>query len=134
MGQNFRNIIAWQKADDMVVEIYSATQKFFPKHEMFALTQQLHRAAVSVAANIAEGAAKHTIAEYRSYLDHALGSLNEVEYYIHLSQRLGYLDDKIAKHLFALQGEAARTLNGLINAIDRQIADGRKLNKLATNV
>ena len=54
MGQNFRNIIAWQKADDLVVEIYHATQQYFPKQEMFALTQQLHRAAVSVAANIAE--------------------------------------------------------------------------------
>ena len=130
MGQNFRNIIAWQKADDLVVEIYHATQKYFPKHEMFALTQQLHRAAVSVAANIPEGAAKRTTAEYRAYLDNASGSLNEVEYYIHLSCRLGYIDDKIAQHLFALESEAARTLNGLINAVDRQLASGQKLNRL----
>jgi len=130
VGQNFRNIIAWQKADDLVVEIYHATQKYFPRHELFALTQQLHRAAISVAANIAEGAAKRTTAEYRAYLDNASGSLNEVEYYIHLSRRLGYIDEKIAQHLFALEAEAARTLNGLINAVDKQIASGQKLNRL----
>jgi four helix bundle protein len=83
------------------------------------LTQQLHRAVVSVAANIAEGAAKRTMAEYRMYLDHASGSLNDVEYYIHLSCRLGYIDNKIAQHLFALETEAARTLNGLITAIEK---------------
>ncbi len=130
MGQNFRNIIAWQKADDLVVEVYQTTQKCFPKHEMFALTQQLHRAAISVAANIAEGAAKRTTAEYRAYLDNASGSLNEVEYYIHLSHRLGYIDDKVAQHLSALEAEAARTLNGLIKAVDQQIAGGRKVNRL----
>ncbi len=130
MGQNFRNIIAWQKADDLIVEVYHTTQKHFPKYEMFALTQQLHRAAISVAANIAEGAAKRTTAEYRAYLDNASGSLNEVEYYIHLSCRLGYIDDGTVQHLFALEAEAARTLNGLINAIDKQIASGRKLNRL----
>jgi len=130
MGQNFRNILAWQKADNLVVEIYHITQKHFPRHEMFTLTQQLHRAAISVAANIAEGSAKRTMAEYRAYLDNASGSLNEVEYYIHLSRRLEYIDDKTAQHLFALEGEAARTLNGLINAIDKQMADGRKLNRL----
>lgn len=133
MGQNFRNIIAWQKADDLVVEIYHITEKCFPKREMFALTQQLHRAAISAAANVAEGAAKRTTAEYRAYLDHASGSLNEVEYYIHLSQRLGYIDDKTAQHLFALEAEAARTLNGLINAVDKQIASGRKLNRPPTS-
>ncbi len=95
MGQNFRNIIAWQKADDLVVEIYHATQKYFPRHELFALTQQLHRTAISVAANIAEGAAKRTTAEYRAYLDNASGSLNEVEYYIHLSRRLGTLTARL---------------------------------------
>ena len=129
MGQNFRNIIACQKADDLVVEVYQITHQCFPKHETFALTQQLHRAVISVAANIAEGAAKRTMAEYRAYLDNASGSLNEVEYYIHLSCRLGYIDDKTAQHLFALESETARTLNGLVNAIEKQIAGGRKLNR-----
>lgn len=70
------------------------------------------------------------MAEYRAYLDHASGLLNEVEYYIHLSCRLGYIDGKTAQHLFALEAEAARTLNGLITAIEKQIAGGRKLNRL----
>jgi four helix bundle protein len=130
MSQNFRNIIAWQKADDLVVAVYKVTQKYFPKEEMFALTRQVQRAAVSVAANIAEGSVKRTMVEFRSYLDHSIGSLSEVEYYIHLSQRLGYIDAQTAKSLFDLEAEAAKTLNGFIDAIDRQIAQGRKLNKL----
>ena len=130
MGQNFRSIIAWQKADDLVFEVYNVTKRCFPKEEMFALTQQMRRAATSVAANIAEGSAKHTMAEFRSYLDHSIGSLNEVEYYIHLSHRLGYIDAVTAKRLFDLEAEAAKTLTGFIDSIDRQIAAGRKFNKL----
>jgi four helix bundle protein len=68
--------------------------------------------------------------EFRSYFDHSIGSLSEVEYYIHLSQRLGYIDAQTAKSLFDLEAEAAKILNGFIDAIDRQIAQGRKLNKL----
>jgi len=115
---------------DLVVEVYAITKKCFPREELFALTQQMRRAAVSVAANIAEGSAKRTMAEFRTYLDHSIGSLNEVEYYIHLGQRLGYIDAMTAKKLFDLEAEAAKTLTGFIDSIERQINAGRKLNKL----
>jgi four helix bundle protein len=124
MGQNFRNIIAWQKADDLVLEVYRVTKQYFPQDELFALTRQMRTAAVSVAANIAEGSGKRTLVDFRRFLDQALGSLNEVEYYIHLSHRLGYIDEHVANPLRAMQSEAAKTLNGLIASIEQQIAAG----------
>ena len=69
MGQNFRNIIAWQKSDDLVVAVYEVTKKYFPKEELFALTRQMRTAAVSVPANIAEGAGKRTLIDFRRFLD-----------------------------------------------------------------
>ncbi len=93
---------------------------------MFALTRQMRTAAVSVPANIAEGSGKRTLVDFRRFLDQALGSLNEVEYYIHLSQRLGYIDSKVAEPLRAMQSETAKTLNGLIASIDKQIVAGRR--------
>lgn len=58
MARDFRKILAWQKADELVYEIYLATKQFFPKEELFGLTSQIRRAAVSVAANIAEGSGR----------------------------------------------------------------------------
>ena len=89
--RRFRNIVAWQKADDLVLGIYQLTNAF-PKSEDYGLTSQMRRAAVSVAANIAEGSARATLKDYVHFLFIAKSSLSEVEYYLHLSHRLGYLD------------------------------------------
>ena len=85
--RDFKKILAWQKADDLVVAVYKATEHF-PPAECFGLTSQMRRAAVSVAANIAEGSGRETLADFRHFLHIARGSLQEVEYYIHLADRL----------------------------------------------
>ena len=76
--QSFRDLIAWQKAIDLVAEIYEAT-KGFPKEEIYALTNQLRRAAVSVPSNIAEGQGRFSTSEFRHFLGNARGSLFEVQ-------------------------------------------------------
>jgi four helix bundle protein len=78
------------------------------------MTNQMQRAAVSVAANIAEGSGRRTIADYIRFLYIAKGSLTELEYYIHLAHRLGYLADADYQKLNALQDETARVLTGFI--------------------
>ena len=125
--RDFRKIMAWEKADDLVVLIYEAT-KVFPREELYGLTSQLRRAVVSVAANIAEGSGKQYLKEFRQFLYTARASLSEVEYYIHLSHRLDYLDgEKVAKLEEARQ-DAAKVLQGFINTVEEQIKQGRIYN------
>jgi len=109
----FYTIAAWQKGDDLVVEIYEVTQKF-PRHELYGLTSQLRRAAVSVPANIAEGSGRRTIRDYIRFLYQAKGSLTELEYLIHISHRLGYLTDEDFRKLRSNLRQTAGTLLGFI--------------------
>lgn len=126
--RDFRKIIAWQKADNLAVLVYEVTGKSFPRHELYGLTSQMRRAAVSVAANVAEGSGKQYVTEFRQFLYIARASLSEVEYYIHLANRLGYLSTEEKTRLEMAETEAARTLQGFINSIEKQIKSGRKQN------
>ena len=113
--RDFRTNKAWQKADDLAVKVYEVTRKYFPKEEMFGLTSQIRRAAVSVPANIAEGSGRNTAKDYLHFLYIARGSLTEVENYLHLSHRLGYLDESTYKEVSESRIETAKTLHGLID-------------------
>lgn len=88
--QNYKNLIVWKKAHELVLYIYKLTF-VYPKVEQFGLTSQLRRAAVSIPANIAEGCGKYTQSDLVNYLQTALGSANEVEYLLLLSHELTYL-------------------------------------------
>ena len=116
MGQSYKDLIAWQKAMTLVTEIYRSTQKF-PREEIYGLTSQLRRPAVSVPSNIAEGQARHSQKEFRLFLSHARGSLVEVETQLMIAQNLAYLSSKEAEHLLGLAAELGRILNGLMGAI-----------------
>ena len=85
-----KNLIAWQRSMDLVVGIYEITKRF-PKEEIYGLTSQLRRAAVSVPSNMAEGAADRTTQQFSNFLSNAIGSLNEIDTQLDLAHRLGYL-------------------------------------------
>ena len=85
-----RNLVAWQKGMDLALEVYRVTQNL-PKEEMYGLTSQLRRAAVSVPSNIAEGAAGRTRQQFANFLSNAIGSLNEMDTQLELCLRFGYL-------------------------------------------
>jgi four helix bundle protein len=121
--ESVKSIKAWQHADQLVVEVYRATQPF-PKAELYGLTSQIRRAAVSVPANIAEGSQRYTLKEYRQFLYTTMASLAEVEYYIHLAQRLSYLSAEEGLKLEEMAAETARTLRGLMNWLEAQIRAG----------
>lgn len=116
MARDYRKIKAWQVADDLAVEIYQVTHAF-PKHEVYGLTSQLRRAAVSVPANIAEGSARSHHKEYLQFINIARGSLAEVDYYLHLAFRLTYLNDAAHARLSKQAHEAASILFGLYQAV-----------------
>jgi four helix bundle protein len=118
--RDFRKIKAFQYADDLVIEVYKLTQKF-PKDEIYGVTSQLRRAAVSVAANIAEGSSRQHQKDYSHFLSIAKSSLSEVEYLLTLVVRLGYLNQKDFERINGLSDIAARTLYGLIQSVRKEI-------------
>jgi four helix bundle protein len=107
MGLSYRDLIAWQKAMDLVEEAYKTTRDF-PKGEIYGLTSQLRRAAVSVPSNIAEGQGRLTPGEFRQFLGHARGSLLETETQILLAGRLHYISSEGTNHLLGLSGEVGK--------------------------
>jgi len=119
MAKGFFDIKAWQRADDLAVDVYEST-KSFPRHQLYSLTSQMQRAAVSVAANIAEGSGRRTHRDYLRFLYIAKGSLTELEYYIHLAKRLGYLSEDNHTRLSARQDETAKVLTGFIRFKERE--------------
>jgi four helix bundle protein len=126
VARPYETLAAWQKADDLVVEIYRATRGF-PKSELYGLTTQVRRAAVSVAANIAEGSSRQYLKEYLQFLHMADASLSEVAYYIHLAGRLGLVDEATAKRLEGLRSDTGRPLHGLIDWVKSQMEKGTVL-------
>jgi len=113
VGGTYRDLVAWKKGMSLVGEIYRATQSF-PKNELYGLTSQLRRAAVSVPSNIAEGQARYSKREFHHFLNNARGSLAEVETQIMLACDLSYLSSQETEALLARAAELGRILNGLI--------------------
>jgi len=120
MGRNFRKIEAWVLADELVILIYKFTAKF-PKEETYGLTSQMKRSAISVASNIAEGCGRRSKKDYLRFLYIALASLSEIEYYIHLGEKLGYLNNKDCEILETKRRHAAGKLFRLIELIEDEI-------------
>ena len=115
-ARNFKELLAWQKAMDYVVEVYPVARKF-PREEMFALSDQLRRSAVSIPSNIAEGQGRGDGKDFIRFLRIALGSLQESETQIMIAKRLGYVtDDEIEPALMA-GTEVARLTKGLIASL-----------------
>jgi four helix bundle protein len=115
VARDYRKLKVYELTDSLVIDIYRATGKF-PKSELFGLTSQMRRAAVSVVANIVEGCARTTQKDYLHFLTIAIGSLTELGYYISLSLRLGYISQNEHDELEIKHGHCIRTLKGLINS------------------
>jgi len=119
LGRSYKDLVAWQKAMLLVTAVYKATADF-PRDEIFGLTSQLRRAAVSIASNIAEGQGRLSQKEFRFFLGQARGSLMEVETQLQISENLGYLANEHTRALLQSCAEPGRVLNGLLSSISRQ--------------
>ncbi len=102
----------WKKAIDFVLIVYEETQSL-PKDEKFGLTAQIRRAAVSIPANIAEGAARKSTKEFANFLSIAQGSASEVETELLIAHRLGYLDEAAYRKLRSEVDDIGRMITGL---------------------
>jgi four helix bundle protein len=116
MGDSYRDLIAWRKAMDLVTDIYRVTRAF-PRDELYGLTNQLRRAAVSVPSNIAEGQARFSRKEFHHFLSQARGSLVEIETQLTIAQNLEYLSLEEIRPLLERTAELGKILNGLIASI-----------------
>lgn len=111
--RDYRKLRAFKLADETVLMVYKATQ-IFPKEELFGLTSQLRRAAVSTVSNIVEGSGRDSETDYLRFLNIAYSSASEVCYQVSLAYRLGYIQNNAYEELRQKVDETARVLNGLI--------------------
>jgi four helix bundle protein len=115
---SFRDLVVWQKSVELVTEIYRLSKKF-PKDEVFGLTSQIRRAAVSIPSNIAEGRGKSSKGEFQQCLHHSRGSLAEVETQIIIAQNLGYLTAAETESVMEMIAEVGRLLHGLLTSLKK---------------
>ena len=116
MSASYRDLRVWQQAMDLVVLIYDDTRAF-PKEEIYGLTSQMRRAAVSVPSNIAEGKGRLTDRDRALFYCHARGSLLELETQVLIANRLSFLTSAQTKLLTDASGELGRGLNSLIQSM-----------------
>jgi len=119
---SYKDLIAWQKAMDLVTAIYDTTEAF-PPNEQFGLVSQLRRAAVSVPSNIAEGRNHYSNRDFVRFLRHARGSLAEIETQILIAQQRRYLPATTTAELAQQLDELGRILSGLINSLKEHAQD-----------
>ena len=118
--RSHRDLIVWQKAMALVASVYGLT-KTFPHDEIYALTSQTRKAAVSVPANIAEGQGRRLSGEFHQFFANSRGSLMELDTHLEVACRVGYLSQAQLKSIQNDLNEVGRLLNGLMRSIRKQV-------------
>jgi four helix bundle protein len=116
MYQDTSKLLAWQKSHEFALMIYKITQDF-PKEELYGLTSQIRRAAVSVPSNIVEGRARGYGAETKRFYMIARASLEEARYQVLLARDLGYVNEDVYMQAISISDEAGRLLSGMIKRL-----------------
>jgi len=123
VARDYRQLPVWQKTLDLSIEIYRLT-KIFPREELYGLTSQLRRAAVSVPSNIAEGYARRTTKELVQFVGVAEGSLAELHTQLTIARRLGYVGGPEVERVDLLVTECQRMLNAMQMTLRERIRNG----------
>jgi four helix bundle protein len=113
-----KKLNVWQKSIVLIQKIYELT-RFFPNIEIYGLTNQMRRAAISIPANISEGAARQTKKEFIQFLHMAQGSLSELDTHLEISEKLGYLKETNLEELSLLMNDIDKMLTGLIKSLKK---------------
>ena len=126
MGHSYRDLRVWQRSTDLVAAVYRLT-RCFPREELYGLTNQLRRAAVSVASNIAEGQGRTSSKEFHHFLGQARGSLLELETQLVIAVKLGFADQG---HVDVLLEESG-AVHGMLNRLMDSLCKGSSPHKAA---
>jgi four helix bundle protein len=124
-NKDYSDLIAWKKAFELALSVYRITSEF-PAEERYGITFQMRKACVSIASNIAEGEGRPS-AEFRRFLYIALGSLNELETQLLISDALGYLKPTNISDLMAIAAETGRLIHGLMKSLIKSRVTNRSL-------
>jgi len=116
--KSHKDLLAWQKAMELVELVYDLTRAF-PREELFGLATSLRRAAVSIPSKIADGHERDNTREFIHYLSVARGALSEVETQIEIAKRLAYIDDEQQARFNQLVSDTGKIINGLMNSMER---------------
>jgi four helix bundle protein len=116
--KHYQELIVWQKAMNLAEEVYKISRNF-PREEIYGLTSQLRRAAISIPSNVAEGQGRRTTADFLRHLSIAYGSLLELETQVLIAARLSYLTKEKCQDIMKLAAEVGRLLNGLMSSLAR---------------
>jgi four helix bundle protein len=120
MSRSYRELFVWQRAKSLAVEVYKHTD-CFPRAEVYGLSSQIRRAAVSVASNIAEGQGRLTVGEFKQFLGNARGSLLELDTQLAIASDLGYLDSAAHKNLEMDIHQVLGLLNRLLESLRARV-------------
>lgn len=115
--RSYQDLIGWQKSLDLVTHVYRLTRKF-PREEIYGLTSQLRRAAVSIPSNIAEGQGRLSRGEFKQFLGHARGSIFELESQVLIARNLEFLTSAESEDVLERIREVGRILNGLLKSLE----------------
>ena len=116
MSTAVKDLIAWQQAMDLVEMVYKLTAKL-PKEELYGLTSQMRRCAVSIASNIAEGQSRNSKGEFLQFLGNSRGSIEELRTQLMIAKRLGFVGEKETEDTLKQLERVARLVNGLMQAM-----------------
>jgi four helix bundle protein len=121
MSASFKDLRVWQESMKFAVDVYRTTEQF-PRHELYGLSNQLRRAAVSIPSNIAEGKGHRSDREFGHFLFHARGSLLEVQTQVMIAKELQYMSCEDSQRILASSDAIGRSLNSLINSLREKAA------------
>jgi len=124
--KSYRELIVWQKSMRLVKEVYRASSSF-PNKEVYGLTAQIQRSAVSIPSNIAEGYGRHSTPEYIRFLRVGCGSLFEMQTQLEIAYSLDYLEKSQFDALFEMSREIERMLSSLISKLVKNKSEGKSL-------
>lgn len=110
---SYKDLIIWQKSILLIEKIYQLT-RIFPKEELYGLTNQIRRAAVSVASNIAEGQSRGSLKEYIQFLTISFGSIAEIDTQLYIAMKIGYINEKQYQEIYLLLLEIQKMTQVLI--------------------
>ena len=116
--KSFRDLMIWQRGINLVKEVYKETNNF-PKEELYGLTNQIRRSAISIPSNISEGHIRQHRAEFRQYLSIALGSLAELETQILIARELNYIPNENSDNLIDQMGTLGKMIRGLMKKLTK---------------
>jgi four helix bundle protein len=120
--QSFRDLEVWQRSMELIVAVYRLT-KGFPRDEIFGLTAQLRRAAISIPSNIAEGQGRLNTREFRHFLSIARGSNSELQTQLEIARTVGLGDEKLVGEAEALSGRVGQMLVRLLSVLKSKLTD-----------